>query len=45
MVVCKPEVSNIGDNFETLSYESLDEDLYWDYNYQVTGLEKVRSPV
>ncbi|XP_023338748.1 uncharacterized protein LOC111709338 [Eurytemora carolleeae] len=42
MVVCEPEVSYIGDNFETLSYESLDEDLYWDYNYQVTGLEKTR---
>ena len=45
MVVCKPKVSYIGKNFETLTYESLNDDLYRDYNSQVTGLEKVKNPV
>ena len=45
MVVCKPKVSYVGNNFETLTYESLNDDLYRDYNSQVTGLEKVKNPV
>ena len=41
IMLCKPEVSYIGDNFNVLSDELLDSQLEWEYTYQVLGADKV----